>query len=198
MHLSPLERSGKAMIWHAGKLLAGDVGRRAIEKHLRAADVILLLVTPDFLASDALHDEQLRPALARSETEGARVVPILAKPCAWKASALAKLEPLPRNRTPIVLWPHQDEAWAEVVDGLNEVFTQSTKQLHVTFSKESEPQRFRVQGFGPASFFRLHVVNRGQVAARGCVGKLLSVKALDSPRVDLLGKPMVLNPSYSR
>lgn len=191
-HLSPLERSGKATIWHAGKLLPGDVGSHTIDTQLRAADVILLLVTPDFLASDSLHDNQVRPSLARSEIEDVRVVPILAKPCAWRASALTEFEPLPKNRTPIALWPHPDEAWADVVAGLEEVFAQSTKQLHVSFSKQSEPQRFQVDEIGPASFFRLHVLNRGQTIARGCVGQLVSVRAIDSPLTDLLGKPMGL------
>jgi hypothetical protein len=120
-HLSSLERSGRATIWHRGKMLPGDDPTRAIEAQLSTADVVLLLVTADFLASETLHEEQLRPALARRERDGARVVPILAKPCAWTTSALANLEPLPKNRTPIILWSHPDEAWADVANGITKV-----------------------------------------------------------------------------
>lgn len=120
-HLSPLERSGRAVIWHGGKVLPGDDSIRAVESQLATADVVLVLVTADFLASETLHEKQLQPALARRERDGARVIPVLAKPCAWTSSALAKLEPLPKNRIPITLWPHTDAGWTEVVNDITTV-----------------------------------------------------------------------------
>jgi hypothetical protein len=130
-HLSPFVRSGRAVLWHSGKVLPGDDPTLVIEAHLSAVDVVLVLVTADFLASTTLYDEQLQKALARRERDGVRVVPIVAKPCAWTASALANLEPLPKSRTPIMLYPHPDEAWAEVADGVINVLSQVSAELMV-------------------------------------------------------------------
>lgn len=145
-HLSPLERSGKAVIWHTGKLRGGDLILHTVEEQLRLADVILLLITPDFLASDVLHDAQLQPALARSEAEGARVVPILAKPCAWRTGVLARLEPLPKNRTPIIMWPYPDEAWTEVVNGLSEILEQPPVKSPVSAVGAHQVTPLKLQG----------------------------------------------------
>lgn len=191
-HLSPLERSGQALIWHEGKLLPGDVGHRVLEDRLGAADVILFIVTPDLLASDTLHNEQLRPALERARTGATRVVPILAKPCAWRGTPLAQFEPLPRNRTPVALWIHADEGWAEIVDSLSEVLSQELRPLKVAFPEATEPRRFYEVGSGLATYYRLRVLNQSQGRAEGCVGELLSVATLGSPDIDLLGKPMTL------
>lgn len=166
-HLSPLERAGKAIIWHGGKVPPGDDSAHAIETQLRAADVVLLLVTANFLASETVHDEQLRPALLRRERDGVRVVPILAKPCAWQTSPLATLELLPRNRTPITLWLHPDEAWAEVVDCLSGVLAQAPDHSQLFVTPESEATA-KLQGTLQQAADVKMSGNAGQVAPASC------------------------------
>src|SRR5690242_3128581 len=108
-HLAPLRREG-AVVWDDHQIPVGEDRRAALEAQLDAADVILLLVTADLLASDALH-EQTQRALDRARTGGAAVVPVLVRPCAWRMGALASLQPLPRNGRPVASWPDRDEAW---------------------------------------------------------------------------------------
>ncbi len=116
--LAPLQRTGAAVVWDDRQALAGDTWQQTIEGQIDAADVILLLLTPDFLSSDKLQDEQVNRALARSETAGARVVPILVRECSWEIGVLAKLEPLPGNREAVTSWSNRDKAWKEVVAGV--------------------------------------------------------------------------------
>lgn len=130
-HLAPLKRSGAAVVWGAHMLSGGEVERQVIEAQLAAADVILLLVTPHFLASDMIQDEQVQRALHRSETAGTRVVPILVRECSWEASKLAKLEPLPKNREPVTSWTNRDKAWKEVVAAVRAVLEEEPASVRL-------------------------------------------------------------------
>lgn len=123
-HLSSLQRSGEALLWHAGKLLPGDIGPSVVREQLLTADIILLLITPDFLASDPLYEEHVHLAFSRSKIDGTRVVPILVKPCAWQTGPIATLEALPKNKIPVTLWRNRDDAWTQIVAGITEALPQ--------------------------------------------------------------------------
>ena len=98
---------------------AGEEWREAIRTQLGRADVILLLVSPDFLASDFIFDEELATALKRHERGSARVVPIILRPCAWQRSPIGQLQALPKDAKPITTWSNRDSAWTNVGDGLH-------------------------------------------------------------------------------
>ena len=59
----------------------------SIDDHLNSADVIVLLVSADFLASDYCYDIEMRRAMKRHEAGEARVIPVILRPCvlAWRA-----------------------------------------------------------------------------------------------------------------
>jgi hypothetical protein len=91
--------------------------RTEVAAHLAAADLILLLLSPDYIASDDLHAEMMR-ALARKAV-GVKVVPIFVRPVASaEVAPVEKLEPLPKNRRPVTTWMNRDEAWQDVVRGI--------------------------------------------------------------------------------
>jgi hypothetical protein len=124
-HLAPLRREAAAVVWDDHQVVAGEERRAALEAQLDAADVILLLVTADLLASEELHHEQVQRALARAPTSGARVVPVLVRPCVWRLGALAELQPLPRNGNAVTSWANRDEAWVDVVEGVLAAFAEA-------------------------------------------------------------------------
>lgn len=119
-HLSLLRRQGRIRAWTDHEINAGDSLRREIDDALERAELVLLLVSPDFVACDDCWDVELRRALER-RTAGVRVVPIIVRPTDWQSSALGELQALPRNGEPIITWPHRDEAWLEVVQGLRRI-----------------------------------------------------------------------------
>jgi AAA domain-containing protein/TIR domain-containing protein len=118
VHLKLLARQDLIEPWHQRHMLAGSIVRTELDEHLDRADLILLLVSPDFLASDECWGAQMKRALERHEAGSARVVPILMRPCDWMHAPFAKLEPLPRERVPVTRWPDQDDAWANVANSL--------------------------------------------------------------------------------
>jgi hypothetical protein len=123
VHLKLLERQGLIEPWHQRRLLPGSDTRAETDRHLDEADLVLLLVSPDFLASDECWDAQMTRALARHEAGKARVVPVLLRPSDWPNAPFAKLTPLPEDRVPVTRWTDPDDAWANVTAGLRRLIT---------------------------------------------------------------------------
>ncbi len=117
-HLKPLERDGEIRPWHDLKIAAGDDRRRQIDQRLEAADLILLLVSPSFLASDGCFDVEAKRALERHTQGQALVMPIIARPCDWASAPFAGLQALPTGGKPVVTWQDRDQAWLDVAEGL--------------------------------------------------------------------------------
>lgn len=100
--------------WHARKIEPGRDWRAAVHREIDEADVVLLLVSADFLASDYCRDTEVRRAIERHQAGTARVVPVVLRPCLWDEAPFGHLAPLPANGTPITRCLDRDEAWLEV------------------------------------------------------------------------------------
>ena len=117
-HLALMKWQNVIETWHDRKITAGAEWKEQIDEHLAQADVILLLVSPDFLASDYCCDVEMKEALTRHEHGQARVIPIILRPCDWKTAPFAKLQALPRDAHPVTRWEDKDEAWLDVANGI--------------------------------------------------------------------------------
>ncbi len=80
---------------HDGKIEAGKVTDKTVEEYLQKANIILLLISSDFLSNDETYDVQLTQAIERHQNGEARVIPIICRYCFWKNSPFADLQPLP-------------------------------------------------------------------------------------------------------
>ena len=123
MHLALLKRQGVIEGWHDRMIGAGDEWADQIDERLEAADVILLLVSPSFLASDYCYDREMGRALERHAAGEARVIPVLVRPCDWQTAPFARLQGLPRDARPVTQWNDPDAAWLDVVRGIRAVVT---------------------------------------------------------------------------
>ena len=56
--------------------------------NLDAADVILLLISPDFIASDYCYEREMKRAMERHRKSEARVIPVILRPCDWKGPSV--------------------------------------------------------------------------------------------------------------
>lgn len=113
-YLKVLRRSGKIAVWQDRELVAGDDWDATIMRELALANLILLLVSVDFNASDFIWDKELAAAMQRHEAGTARVVPIILRPCQWSSLPYAKLQALPRNARPVTDHPDHDVAFTEI------------------------------------------------------------------------------------
>ena len=117
-HLAMLKRQGVISVWHDRRLIAGDNVDSGIAKELDAADIILLLVSPDFLASDYCYGVEVARALERNAAGEARVVPVILRPCEWHVAPFGKLLAVPTDGRPITKWPDPDDAFLEITKAI--------------------------------------------------------------------------------
>jgi len=122
-HLSNFKRQGLISTWYDRKIGAGEEWKGQIDSHLNSAQIILLLVSSDFMASDYCIDIEMTRALERQESGQARVVPIILRPVDWQDAPFGKLQALPSNAEPIVSkkWGCRDEAFVDVAKGIRSV-----------------------------------------------------------------------------
>jgi hypothetical protein len=128
-HLTPLKRQGKIVPWDDSDLNPGEEWDDKIKSELANADIIILLVSANFLATDYIWDIEIKTAMERHERGEARVVPIILKHCDWTGMPFSKLSGLPAKGRPVEDFDDQDKAWTGVVEGLKKV-------LNMEFSNE--------------------------------------------------------------
>ena len=121
--LTQLRRNGLVSFWYDRRILPGQDWDVEIDKHLENADIVLVLASPDFLASEYAYGREMLRALERHESGEAIVVPIIVRPCDWHHSPLAALQALPSTGRPVSTWPNRDQAWLDVVEGLRRLIS---------------------------------------------------------------------------
>lgn len=120
-HLEPLRRMGLIEEWHDRKIQPGEEWDKAISGNLKNSDVILLLVSIDFINSSYCYDIELEDALDRHEAGSARVIPVILRKCMWKHTPFAKLQALPKDARAVTLWPDRDDALLDIAEGVSKV-----------------------------------------------------------------------------
>jgi len=132
-HLSILKRQGVIRDWYDREITAGTDWKGQIDQHLNSAEVLLLLVSADFLASDYCYDVEMTRALERHDQSEARVIPVILRPVDWKGAPFGKLQSLPTDGKPVTSWTSRDEAFTDVAGGIR----QAVSQLAVLQPKSS-------------------------------------------------------------
>lgn len=117
-HLAALRRGGLIAEWHDRMIDAGDDWKGEIDRNLTTADIVLLLVSADFIASDYCWGEEMTKALERHDRGEAQVVPVILRHCRWQSTPLARLQAVPKNARPITAWSDRDEALDDVVTAI--------------------------------------------------------------------------------
>jgi hypothetical protein len=120
------ERQGFITVWHDRNISAGTAWASEIDTHLNTAQIILLLISPDFMNSDYYYSSEMKRALERHATGEARVIPILLRPVPWKDTPFSKLQVLPKNGNPVTNWHNRDEAFFEIATEIRSVLQELT------------------------------------------------------------------------
>jgi len=119
--LSPLKRLGLIAEWHDRKIEPGDKWGATISDKLKAADIIILLVSIDFINSRYCYDVEMDAALDRQADGAATVIPVIARSCMWKSTRFAAFQALPTDGKAIATWLNQDDALTIVAEGIQQV-----------------------------------------------------------------------------
>jgi TIR domain/NACHT domain len=143
-HLSILRRQGLISTWHDRQIVPGVNWSQEINTHFETAELILLLISPDFLASDYCYGVEMRQALDRHERGDAKVIPVILRPVDWQGAPFESLQGLPRDMKPVTLWKNRDEAFEDIVRGIRRTIAYiqgiaETKQSAVGWHEWSVP-----------------------------------------------------------
>lgn len=136
-HLALLKNQGEIEAWYDRRIVAGDEIDDSIFDKLETADIILLLVSSDFVSSTYCYSREMKRAMERHEAGQARVIPVILRHCDWRSAPFGKLMAAPRDGKPIMAWPDQDEALADVAMQVR----RAVEAVHTaTVSKQNRPK----------------------------------------------------------
>lgn len=116
--LAMLRRQGVIETWHDRRIDAGQEWAAAIDHHVETDDIILLLVSPDFIASDYCYEREMRRAVERHDAGDAVVIPVILRACDWHGAPFGKLQAVPKDGKPVTLMPDRDAALLEVAQAV--------------------------------------------------------------------------------
>lgn len=137
IQLAMLKRQGLVESWHDRRIPAGSDLEHEISTQMESADIVLLLVSADFLASNYCYDVEMKRALERHEAGDARVIPVILRACDWHPSPFGTLLAVPTDGRPITQWPDRDEAFLEVAKAIRSAIPLATRERNVEFKSAS-------------------------------------------------------------
>lgn len=147
-HLKLLQRQGVIETWHDRRIHAGEEWKDKIDDNLNRADIILLLISADFMASDYCFDIEMKRAMERHEAGEATVIPVIVRDLNWHRAPFGKLQALPKDGEAVELWKSRDTAWRNVSEGIERVIKaratassnpKTTPQSQTTGGKSNTP-----------------------------------------------------------
>lgn len=137
-HLSLLRRQGLLDIWTDRRIHAGSDIHTQIEHQLENADIVLLLVSSDFLASDYCFGIEMKRALERHHEGSALVVPLILRPSDWHAAPFGALKAVPMDGKPVVKWPSVDEGFLDAVQTIRKLLQNLALNKPITGSASAK------------------------------------------------------------
>lgn len=131
-HLGVLRSQGAITIWHDRLITADQEWAGKVDEELERADIILLLISSDFLSSAYCRDAEVSRALVRHKEGAALVIPILVRPVDSEGAWFDELPCLPSNKLAATLWANLDQAFREVAQGIRKAIEARTKGVAFT------------------------------------------------------------------
>jgi hypothetical protein len=120
-HLASLKRSKAIKTWNDRKLEAGGSFDSEISRQLETSDIVLLLISPDFLTSDYCYCREMQTAIRRHNNGNAKLIPIILRPTDWHDTPVGHLLALPKDGKPVINWRRRDDALLDVAKGIRKV-----------------------------------------------------------------------------
>jgi len=131
-HLSLLNQQGHIDLWHEGKMGYSKNPEAAISDHLQKSQLILLLISANFLVPEVYgkYEADLRAAYQRQQNGKTQIIPVILRPCLWRLDILEKLEPLPKGGYPVRSrhWESHDLAFQNIALGILNIIDELKKE----------------------------------------------------------------------
>ena len=136
--MAVLKRQPAIRLWDKRLLVAGTNRQKEITSHINQAHLILLLFSPDFLASDECYQE-MELAIKRADREETHLIPILMRPTAnWQNTPIGQLQPLPADQKPVSDRADREKVLGEIAEHIGQVIAQIRQDLSNTNSNATQ------------------------------------------------------------
>ncbi|HEY0754329.1 MAG TPA: TIR domain-containing protein [Ktedonobacteraceae bacterium] len=119
-HLAYFKRQGQIANWSERQIRAGRKWKQEVETHLTSANIILLLISPDFIQSDTCA-ARMEQALELASAGRVRVLFVILRPTVWETIAHPQVMYLPENRQPITTWKDRDEVFTQIAQSIGNI-----------------------------------------------------------------------------
>jgi TIR domain len=142
-HLSGLAHQKLIEPWHDRNIDAGGGWASEIDQNLARAEIILLLVSSDFINSRYCYSIEMREALARHEAKEVQVIPVIIRACDWQRSPLGKLQAIPRDNQAVASNRDKyarDQPWLQVVKEIGKVAQQIRDRRIAEFTVQQQAE----------------------------------------------------------
>ncbi len=126
--LKLLKMQGLVEAWSDQEILPGQEWDAEIKEHLNEAEVILFLVSTEFLVSDYVNDVEIKKALERYDKGEVIIIPIIIRPIDISSFEIGKFQGLPSKAKPVSQWDDKDNAWLDVSNGIKKVIQSAQKK----------------------------------------------------------------------
>ena len=155
--LAPQQQQGIIRLWDASQIQPGAMADQEIYRHLTGARILLLLISPDFLADDYCYNKVMRAALERHGRGEAITIPVIVRPAIWQDVRILKhIQVLPRDGQPISGQSDPDSAFCEVA-----------KEISLAAQSLGEPRVQPGSGFGQGAYGGLSAPQTGSERKTG-------------------------------
>ncbi|MCC5664366.1 toll/interleukin-1 receptor domain-containing protein [Nostoc sp. CHAB 5784] len=126
-HLSGLKWKGLSTSWHRKMISPGKDWKSEIDTNLKTADIILVLISSEFIASNYHWNVLAKQAMEQHRAKTSRVITILLSPVDnhWK-DEFPNVKVLPKGGRPITEWRPYNKAFANIATGIREVAEELT------------------------------------------------------------------------
>lgn len=138
-HFSSLVHTNEVEIWYDGELIPSTIWEDEIREQMHQADVILMLLSPDSIASEYFYKKELPRAMERHSRKDTHVVPVILRPCVWEPTPLGNLQAVPKNGKPITLWDNRDEAYLDAVKSIQNIVKVVKNKNKKSFVENNQP-----------------------------------------------------------
>ncbi len=190
-HLTTSIRQGIISTWDAREIPPGGEWDRQINENLNTGDIILLLVSSDFIRSEYCWSVEVTRAIERHEAKEACVIPIILRSVDWDDAPFAQLQPLPKNAPPVRSWNNQDDAFKNVAQGIRSAankLIEERQQKQLKIEAAIAQYRHRAEYFtsdGKISHLELDILNDLQKNLGLTDSEAIAIrkKALESYRI---------------
>lgn len=127
-HLKLFQRQGLIESWHDRRIEAGEKWEGEIDGNLKRADIIVILVSSDFIASDYCYESELKLVLERHNKGEASLIPVIIRDVSWRTAPFGKIQALPKDGKAVSTWSDRDTAWRNVAEGIEWVIKKLKKR----------------------------------------------------------------------